>query len=80
MSGIFQNIYPRPPPRLPVPAHFRLTIVTFLCSTTLQKIYTPLYPTGTHFAGFFYTNKTMLHKKLLRCCQTFYAPLVMVSL
>jgi hypothetical protein len=37
-------------------------------------------PMGTRFAGFFYTNKSMLHKKLLRRSQAFYAPLVMVSL
>ena len=37
-------------------------------------------PTGTRFAGFFYTNKSKLHKKLLRRVQAIYAPLVMVSL
>jgi len=36
--------------------------------------------TGTRFAGFFYPYKLVLHYKLLRRCQAFYAPLVIMSL
>ncbi len=68
---------PAPPPRLLVPAHFLLTYASVnYCDIFVQyyaaKKNTPNctyamshnilnVPTGTNFAGFFYTNKSMLH-------------------
>jgi hypothetical protein len=65
------------PPRLPVPAHFLLTSASVnYCDifvqyyTAKKNIHNCTYsmslnilnvPTGTNFAGFFYTNKSMLH-------------------